>query len=393
MIARSALALFLLAPLAASAAEAFAFAAGPYIQSPLEGSATVMWITSRDATGWVEYGRPGAPPRRAAASRDGLIDAGGRVHKIPLTGLEPGTEYEYRVFAREIVEYTPYRPKFGEVVSSRPATFRTAASGGGVKFLVFTDLHGRTEMFSEMLKADGGRPYDFAVLCGDMLGHLEHHEQLRDFLGPAADAFAGRIPFFWVRGNHETRGRYAREFPRYVASPNGRFFYAFDWGPARFVVLDTGEDKEDGHEEYHGLVDFDAYRREQARWLAREVRGEAWRRAKFRIVLAHIPFPAVPGKEWHGELDAYRVFAPLLNEGGADLMLSGHKHQLAVIPPEPGRHAYAIVRGGSWNPGRRTVVRVEVEGDQLRAVIIQPDGSEAGRWEAKSKSATSSAPR
>lgn len=385
MIVRATLALCLLAPLAAAAADAFAIAAGPYIQSPLDGSATVAWITSRDATGWVEYGKPGETPRRAVASRDGLIDAGGRVHKVPLKNLEAGAEYEYRVHAREIIEYSPYRPKFGEALASAPARFRTARAGTAVSFLVFTDIHGHTEMFGELLKANAGRPYDFAVLAGDMLGHLESHEQVRDFLAPAAEAFAGRVPFFWVRGNHETRGRYARELWRYVASPGSRFYYAFDWGPVRFVVLDTGEDKEDGHQEYYGLVDFDAYRREQARWLAEEVRGEAWRKAKFRIVLAHIPFPATPGKEWHGELDTYRVFAPLLNEGGADLMLSGHKHQYAVIPPEPGRHGYAIVRGGSWNPGRRTVVRVEVEGERLRAVILQPDGSEVGKWEARSR--------
>ncbi|HWQ52761.1 MAG TPA: FN3 domain-containing metallophosphoesterase family protein [Bryobacteraceae bacterium] len=385
MTAQATLALFLLSPLAASAADAFAFSSGPYVQSPLEGSATIVWLTSRNATGWVEYGKVGTAPRRAVASRDGLIDAGGLVHKVPLTGLEPGAEYQYRVYAKEIIEYLPYRPRFGDVISSPPATFRTAKPGPAVNFLFFTDVHGRTGMFTELLKANAGRPYDFAVLGGDMLDHLDSHEQLRDLLGPVGDAFAGHIPFFWVRGNHETRGRYARELPRYIASPNGHYYYAFDWGPARLVVLDTGEDKEDGNREYSGLADFDAYRREQAAWLAREIRGEQWRKAKFRIVLAHMPFPAVPGKEWHGQLDCYRVFGPLLNEGGADLMLSGHQHQHAVIPPEPGQHGYAIVRGGAWNPEGRTVIRVEVEADQLRAVILRPDGSEAGRWEARSR--------
>ena len=67
----------------------------------------------------------------------------------------------------------------------------------------------------------------------------------------------------YVRGNHETRGRFARSLHDYIATPNGKFYYSFDAGPVHFVVLDTGEDKEDSHPAYSGLTDFTGYREEQ----------------------------------------------------------------------------------------------------------------------------------
>jgi len=57
------------------------------------------------------------------------------------------------------------------------------------------------------------------------------------------------------------------------------------------VRMPPGEDKGDSGAEYTGLVDFDAYRREQAQWLRQEIGTQAFRKARFRVALAHMPFP------------------------------------------------------------------------------------------------------
>ena len=102
-------------------------------------------------------------------------------------------------------------------------------------------------------------------------------------------------PFIFVRGNHETRGKFAREFPDYFHQVG---YAAFTLGPVRFVILDTGEDKPDTEPVYAGIVDFDGYRIEQAAKLKLEIESKAFKKAAFRIVMMHIP-PRFSG-EWHG---------------------------------------------------------------------------------------------
>lgn len=59
------------------------------------------------------------------------------------------------------------------------------------------------------------------------------------------------------RGNHETRGSFARQLKDYFFYPEGNYYTAFTRGPVRFVMMDSGEDKTDDNWEYSGLVSFD----------------------------------------------------------------------------------------------------------------------------------------
>src|SRR5690606_8045725 len=105
----------------------------------------------------------------------------------------------------------------------------------------------------------------------DILSYINNETQITTMFRQAATSFATSIPLFWTRGNHETRGSFARQFPDYLALPGGEFYYTFEQGPVFFIVLDTGEDKLDSSPEYSGLVDFFPYRREEGKWLKRLV--------------------------------------------------------------------------------------------------------------------------
>lgn len=360
---------------------------GPYLQNPSATAMTVVWITNRNATGTVEYGPPDGELKAAFSSHDGLIDSNERIHRVVLTDLSPGTTYRYRVVSRDILNFGPYKVDFGATADSGFSEFRTFdPRKQSFSFLVFNDMHDIPATIPDMLKAAGDRPYDFVLLTGDSISDIENENQITAMLDEAVKDFASRIPLFWTRGNHETRGKFARQFPLYLASPNGRFFYSFDHGPVHFVVLDTGEDKVDTSPEYSGLVDFQRYRREEGEWLKAEVETEAFRKAKYRVVFAHMPFTAAPRNPAlnnqpgpaNGMEDAYQNFGATLNTAGIGMMISGHVHTAAIIDPEPGRHIYPIVRGGGPKDQGRTVIRVDVTDRALEAVVLRPDGTAFG---------------
>lgn len=378
----------------ASGAELLKVVTGPYLQSGSETTITIMWITNRNATGAVEFGPPSGELKTTANSHDGLVDSNERIHRVVLTDLSPGAVYRYRVVSRDILNFGSNKVDFGETVASEFQEFRTFdRRKQDLSFLVFNDIHDIPATIRDLLKVNGDRPYDFVVLNGDTVSAFDKEGRITAILDQAVSSFASRVPLFWARGNHETRGGFARQFPAYVASPNGRYFYSFDHGPVHFIVLDTGEDKTDNHPEYSGLADFERYRREEAEWLRAEVKTAAFLRARYRVVFAHMPFPAAPAppragaapSPFTGMEDDFQNFGATLDQAGIDMMISGHVHTSALIKPEPGRHSYPIVRGGGPKDQGRTLIRVDVKGRTLEAAILRPDGTAVGTCKVDAK--------
>jgi len=353
---------------------------GPYLQSPTETSMTVLWMTDRASTGWVEYGIDEPLATKAFTAEDGLWDANTRLHRVVLSGLTPGTTYRYRVASREIVEFQPYKVIYGATARSDAQAFRTLdRKQARCSFVVLNDNHENVDLLRARLARAGERPYDLVFYNGDMLNHTDSEAQVVEkVLAPSTEVFAGRFPFVWVRGNHEARGLYARELKSHVASPTGRYYYAFDHGPVRFIVLDSGEDKADDHQEYGGLTDFDAYRETEAQWLKNEVESKAFKKARFRVALLHQPPFVLERTHNHGRQDCAQRWGHLLNRG-IDLMLSAHLHQFRMVEPAPGVHDYPIVVGGGPKPGQGTVIRVEADARQMDLTVLGDDGAVLSR--------------
>lgn len=373
---------------AAASTEPLRIEVGPVLQAPSSSEMTVTWITNRLTTSSVEYGPVGGELTTAQASRHGLIAGNERVHKIVLRGLRPGTTYRYRVVSKEILDFKHWRVTFGETTASEFHTFRTtAAQPDKFAFLVFNDVHDQAGTFGELLQTVRPKAFDLVVLNGDIVSYLDHEGQIVPILKALVAQFAREVPLLWVRGNHETRGRFARSFPDYIAMPEERYYHAFTQGPVHFLVLDTGEDKIDAHREYSGLVDFFRYREEQGQWLKRAVQSDAFRRAKYRVVIAHMPFPdsSSNNPDGHGEkgvflgsTDAYKHFGTTLEEAGVDVMFSGHRHRAAIIEAEPGRHSYPIIQGGGNKGEGRTLIQAEATAEALTATIYLANGSVFG---------------
>ena len=370
-------------PLPAGSAPAAAMLAGPYLQAPGPSSITVMWVTASEAAGWVEYGRDGSAMTTRLPVRDGLVEANTRVHRVTLTGLAPDTPYTYRIATRPNVSFGPYKVDYGDIARSETHSFRTLGqSRPSSSFLVLNDLHENVETMRAHTTRAAEAPYDLVFFNGDSLNHLESERQLLErCLKPASDLFASRTPFFFVRGNHETRGAFARDLGRYLTLPDGRYYYAFDHGPVRFIVMDTGEDKEDGHWAYSGLTDFDAYRQQEAEWLAGEVASSAFARARFRVLIAHMPFFGGPRTrvDGHGPGDARARWGAILNGARIDLHIAGHTHHADWVEAAAGANVFPVAIGGGSAKGSNTMTRVNVSPDRLEVVVTTDAGVEVSR--------------
>ncbi len=353
---------------------------GPYLQQPCETSMTVMWITDTNCVSWVEYGQGESLDQKAHHSEHGLIEANQMIHKVTIEGLSPGREYRYRVCSKEITSFEPYKIVYGNTVTSDTYTFTTLDDGReSVSFVVFNDIHEQNEVLFAVAKLAQSRPFELVFLNGDILGHIENQQQIIDHvLTPCTELFARQTPFVYVRGNHETRGKFARMLPDYIALPENRYYYAFDHGPIHFVVMDGGEDKRDTDKEYSGLVDFDRYRAVQRRWLENEIRSEAFRKAPFRVVVVHMP--PQPSERWHGPDDMYQTWRPLYNQGEIDLVISGHTHHYEIRQPVEGESDYPIVIGGAPKAGAAVVIRVDATRDTLCVTMTRDDGEIVGAY-------------
>lgn len=313
---------------------------GPYIQMVGEHEASVVWVTNKKAQSWVEIA-PDDGFNFYAEERPQFFQTylgrkvTGTVHTVKVTGLQKGTTYRYRIFSKEIREEAPYRVWYGDVATlarldRRELYFTTLDTDKEeVRFAVVNDIHGDNESLSALLGNVEKEKTDFVFFNGDMVSHMDSEKDIFEgFMNTAVRLFAARIPFYYSRGNHESRGVYASRYMDYFPASTKVPYYSFRQGPVFFIVLDGGEDKPDSDIEYHGTAAFDQYREEQAEWLREVTQSPEFKSAPFKVAVIHIP-PF--GSTWHGPLHTKKLFVPVLDQAGIDLMLCGHLHQYQYI--------------------------------------------------------------
>ncbi|GAB3664392.1 metallophosphoesterase [Echinicola sediminis] len=356
----------------------FRFLTAPYLQALGENEVSIMFITSHNAYSWVEYGEHDFSQKETAES-EGFVDANNTLNSIRLTGLKEGTNYQYRLRSKPIVQFDPYKLVFGDVIALKGGVFRTPSSGDDkVSCLIFNDIHDRPYSFGELFEHCGDFDFDFVALNGDMFDYQTGEQQIIDHLvDPCTQLFASEKPFIMIRGNHETRGKFARQFKDYFTFKNNDYYFSFERGLVHWIVLDSGEDKEDDHPEYSGMVSFDPFREQQAVWLEQELQNPAFKDCKYKVVLMHIP-PFHSG-DWHGTTHCRKLFHPLFEKYKVDMVISGHTHRYGVHKPSE-EHSYPVIIGGGPKTGSRTVIQCYADAKALKIKMIRDDGEVVGEY-------------
>jgi predicted MPP superfamily phosphohydrolase len=349
---------------------------GPYIQNMTENSVRIIWHTDKNCFSHVEYGETSSPGTVVRASQNGLFDAYTTIHNIRIKGLEKGKQYYYRVVSREITSFQPYSVTFGETATSGTYSFTTFdREKESFSFIAISDIHQNSSKLTLMLNNVDWNNVDFVGYTGDMVDAISSESQIWTWLDPSVDKFAKERPFVYVMGNHDKRGNYARHLPQYFSGEDntGRFYYAFTQGKVRFIVLDAGEDKEDDHSVYAGLVNFDAYRIEQANWLKDvEVESDEFKNSLWQIGLIH--FPVASTSADHGTRHLRDLVQPIFNSAGIDLTLVGHTHSYAIRTPNASHDYYEV------NNSTTTVTRVDVTNDKLVVTVNNQEGTQIDQF-------------
>lgn len=369
-----------LAGLMALSASAIRITSGPYLQLVSENEATIVWTTDKKAVSWVEtapdddlhFYAEDRPKYYATYLGRAVIDT---VHKVRIKNLKKGTNYRYRIFSHEVVEDGPYYTGYGRTASTdvygrKPLKFRTRdASRPAVEFMVINDIHGDSLKFFDLMRDFDKQRTDFVFFNGDMVSSMDSQKQMmKGFVDNAVKKFASETPFYMSRGNHETRGTFAKNYMNYFPTPTGVPYYTFKEGPVFFIVMDGGEDKPDTSIEYSGTSFFDDYREQEAQWLKKVVESEDFRNAGYRIVVTHVP----PVQDtWHGPLHAKKLFLPILNAAGIDLMLCGHLHEYVYNEPGVDGAQFPVLVNSNVD-----VLNVTADGKSMEISLKGRDGKE-----------------
>ena len=175
---------------------------GPYVLNVTEDGFTVVWDAKADAIGWVELA-PMDGSHFYSAERPRYYDSHlglcrvGRMHRVRIEGLQPGTTYRYRIMQRGIVLNEGNRRVIlddgdgSEVYRRKPYTIRTLdPAQEKVDFWMVNDIHARDSVFQLLIKEAPEAQPDFVCLNGDLASQTETEQTLWD----ACLGSASKIP-------------------------------------------------------------------------------------------------------------------------------------------------------------------------------------------------------
>ena len=343
--------LFLLIPVFLSAATT-CFRGGPYLQELSHNGVTIVFENSVPTFAWVELRKKG---QSAVTKYYQEVEGQHQIYdylqapsvslpvqnfRIRISSLENKTTYEYRVCSQKIEQMKPYSAKLSTQYESDWYEFTTLDSKATEHhLLVVSDMLGRTEMLKKFLDALDYQTADHIIYAGDMMENMQVgktsstaskcEEPYTSFINSSVELFATRQDFNMLRGDHETKGDAADYFSTYFPHQSGKNYNAYRWGDLEIVLLDSGEDKLDNHQEYYGMASFYSYREEMARWFEELIKTDEFRTAKYRIVICHFTLlmdDKKPTDEFGGEPQLISLILPLLKQCDIDMLISGHYH-------------------------------------------------------------------
>lgn len=307
----------------------FKFEAEASVFETGDGMYTLIWSTTRPGSGFVTYTYDGRD-YTVYDEIGGVVQSLDTIHsvRVPKQHLDHNT---YTYHSQLVVQKEAYSAVTGKTIDSDPVDFGGYSGEEAINALVIADVHNRP--LPAKMAADNFEKPSFLILNGDITSSMVKKNDFINILKYTYLFSEGKIPVAYARGNHEPRGEFAAEMPDYFRISTGGMYYTFNYGPLWAVVLDSGEDKEDSHPEYSGLVNFRPYIARETGWLS-NVKADT--DAEYRIAIVHKPsMDDLDGENWFG----------MLSDLGIEAALSGHLHRLDLHYYEGSTPYYRFVTG------------------------------------------------
>jgi len=352
----------------------------PMLQNFAATSIGVAFAVSALANGYVLVGeKPDlSDARKFLCGGYRVTDIDDRVIRVRITGLKPATQYYYRIGADRIRYDGGYRMKIlGNEEDSHIYRFTTAGAKAKAHFCVINDTHARWEPFGLVLDIIAELAPACVIWNGDASNVEETVEdQIRIFLNPdiRRKDYASEMPYLFCPGNHDDRGMANRHLERVwmFRQPEERLprdwdlgrNFAIRQGDMALIGLDTAEDKLDTNPIFAGLFTSGPYREAQTEWLRDALAREEIRTAPYLVAFCHIPLfddnprhnpgdvaPADKDPQYSTDFAYWqrtcaRMWAPLLEEAGCQLIITAHQHRYRYDAPTADRPWAQIVGGG-----------------------------------------------
>ncbi|MDB5335508.1 MAG: Calcineurin-like phosphoesterase [Planctomycetaceae bacterium] len=308
-----------------------------------------------------------------------------KVHRCELTGLRPGTEYQFQI-GGALPKY-----RFRTMPAKATNTFQFVSGGdSGV------DIHA----ISTNILAAKQEPY-FALIAGDLAYDNGKSPEiftkfLKNYHAHMVDSQGRMIPLLSCLGNHEVNGGYKTkraDSPQYLSLFDG--FYS----ETTFGVLDIGD--------YLSLVLMDTghiapIAGAQTDWLAKTLADRQER--PHLIVANHVPaYPSYRAPQGAGDKlgtgeEQRKHWCPLFERFNVDVVLEHHDHTFKRTHPLTNglkdKYGVLYLGDGSWGklripktPEQRPYLAVvspayhmtvhRLEGEQRFHVALEASGKVA----------------
>ena len=320
------------------------------VYRPGNDSVTFMFVTASPVPAAVEYRPVGSDKwlREYDAAGDLILREKSRIHRIRIEGIAAWGDLEYRIvlleppagrdgFKHPLWTDRLYKEVFMPVkILRRPDSKKFSLFLFGDTQLSLSEscktVAQRDEYIRKMRSLDEYKNADIMVHIGDMdsYAHTIEKTLLTNFFDKFAPAAGEKLkPWLLVRGNHETNGLAAEEWFDYFQMPEDKNYYTAQIGDVLFIVLDCSDiSKVDRFNAFNGpLLNTSAFMEKQTRWLAGVRKSEAFRKARFRVVMVHSD-PHIENSQLTANIR--KVTGDMLEdqtpEGLIHLWLAGHVH-------------------------------------------------------------------
>lgn len=301
-------------PVNTGRADAFAFLVQPYLQFGTQDSMTVMCQTNQPGKTIVHYGETADCSQRISS------DSANEIQEVTIEGLEPETQYFYRVESQS---------EHGETVNSRVSTFSTAVKKETpFAFAVISDSQWNAVVAAKISSLAWAQRPSFVMHAGDLVDTGVNDAHWTQHFFPSMNELISRVPMYPVLGNHEQN---AQNYYDYMSLPSPEYFYDFQFGCVHFFMVDSNRNVGPGSEQYE--------------WLDQRLDSSD---ALWKIVCHHHPAYSSDeddfGNLWktnkstRGHL-RIRPLTKLYDAHGVDVVWNGHIHSYERTWPVNGGRA------------------------------------------------------